>query len=118
MNRLNRVKKLASMAVAALAIVLAAVGPSQARPMGGHGFGGDHAVRGGMHHGFDGHHDVDRGGGGHRRFGLRPAFPYYGYYPFVYGYQVPAYWYYCQSYGAYYPSVTYCPEGWLPVPAS
>jgi len=116
MNRLNRVKKLASMAVAALAIVLAAVGPSQARTVGGHDSGGGHSVGSGMHHGFDGHHDSDRGG--HRRFGFRPGFPYYGYYPYVYGYQGPAYWYYCQSYEAYYPNVTYCPEGWLPVPAS
>jgi hypothetical protein len=29
-----------------------------------------------------------------------------------------AYWYYCPSAGAYYPSVPSCPEPWVPVPAS
>src|SRR6266404_2548894 len=72
MDKLKRSKKLAFMALAALAIVLAVSGPSQA--MGGHGFGGDHSGGSGMHngfdghHGFNGHHDFDRGG--HRRFGF------------------------------------------------
>lgn len=26
-------------------------------------------------------------------------------------------WYYCESYRAYYPNVSYCPEGWRTVPA-
>jgi hypothetical protein len=30
----------------------------------------------------------------------------------------PAYWYYCPSYGTYYPNVTSCPEAWVPIPAS
>lgn len=25
-------------------------------------------------------------------------------------------WYYCESYRAYYPTVNYCPEGWVTVP--
>ena len=29
----------------------------------------------------------------------------------------PAYWYFCPSYGAYYPEVPACPQAWLPVPA-
>jgi hypothetical protein len=116
MDKLKRPRKLAFMALAALAIVLAVPGPSQARAMGGHGFGGGHSGGSGMQHGFDGHHDFDRGG--HRRFGFGPVFPYYGYYPPGYGYQAPAYWYYCPSYGAYYPSVESCPDAWVPVPAS
>ncbi len=28
-----------------------------------------------------------------------------------------AYWYYCPSYGAYYPHVPTCPQPWVPVPA-
>jgi hypothetical protein len=32
-------------------------------------------------------------------------------------YAPPVYWYYCRSYGAYYPSVPSCPEPWVPVPA-
>jgi hypothetical protein len=115
-DRLNRVKKSASIALATLAMALAVVGPSQAWAMSGHGVGGGHSVGSGMHHGFEGHHDLDRGR--RHRFGLGGVFPYYGYYPPVYGYQVPTYWYYCPSYGAYYPSVTTCPEAWVPVPAS
>jgi len=120
MDKLKGPKKLASMALAVLAIVLAVSGPSQARAMGGHDSGGGHSghMHHGVdgHHGFDGHHDFDRDG--HRRFGFGPVFPYYGYYPPAYGYEAPAYWYYCPSYGAYYPSVESCPEAWVPVPAS
>ena len=29
----------------------------------------------------------------------------------------PAYWYFCPSYNAYYPSVPSCPQAWVPVPA-
>ena len=113
MDKIKGLKKVTYMALAALAIVLAVNGSSQARAMGGHD-GGGHSGGNGMHHGFDGHHDFDRGG--HRRFGFAPVFPYYGYYP--YGYEAPAYWYYCPSYGAYYPNVASCPEAWVPVPAS
>ena len=28
----------------------------------------------------------------------------------------PGYWYYCESAGAYYPSVETCPEPWLQIP--
>jgi hypothetical protein len=121
-DRLKGVKKVTYMALAALTIVLAVNGPSQARAMGGHGFVGGHSGGGSMHHGFDGHHGVDGhhdfDRGEHRRFGVGPVFPYYGYYPPGYGYQAPAYWYYCPSYGAYYPSVASCAEAWVPVPAS
>jgi len=122
MDRLKRPKTVGFMALAALAIVLAVSGPSEA--MGGHGSGGGHSGGSGTHGGFDGHHgfdgrhnfdgrhDFDR----HRRFGFGPFVPYYGYYPPAYGDQ--AYWYYCPSYGAYYPSVASCPEAWVPVPAS
>jgi len=33
-------------------------------------------------------------------------------------YRAPAHWYYCPSYGAYYPNVASCPEAWETVPAS
>jgi hypothetical protein len=29
----------------------------------------------------------------------------------------PAYWYYCQGFRGYYPTVTNCPEAWIAVPA-
>jgi len=31
--------------------------------------------------------------------------------------QQPAYWYYCQSASAYYPTVQTCPEAWIVVTA-
>ena len=47
--------------------------------------------------------------------------PYPYAYPYAYSpdytYGAPAsYWYYCPSYGAYYPSVQSCPEPWVLVP--
>ena len=127
MDKLRRPSKIAFLALATLAIVLAVSAPSQALGMGGHGFGGGHPGEGAIHQGFDGHHfeghrseehHFDRDGHGRFGFGPGPVFPYYGYYPY-YGYgQAPAYWYYCPSYGAYYPNVTSCPEAWETVPAS
>ena len=112
-NKSTTWRKLASVTLAALAITLTAHAPSQARGMEGHGFGGH---QGGQPH-VEGHHDFDRGHDFDRRFHhgflFGPTFPYYGYYP-----PAPAYWYYCPSYGAYYPNVTSCPEAWVPVPAS
>ena len=129
MDKLARPKKLAFVTLAALAILLAVSAPGQARGMGGHSFGGGHAGAAFGHPGFDGHHDFDGhhfdghhdfdghhfDRGVHGRFGFGPVFPYYGYYP---SYEPPAYWYYCPSYGAYYPNVQSCPEAWVPVPAS
>jgi hypothetical protein len=83
------------------------------------------------HHGFEGHHfegheegrhfeghDFDRRGFDFDErfgFGLGLGFGYgYPYQPY---YAAPSYWYYCTSYGAYYPSVTSCPEAWVTVPA-
>ena len=122
MDKITRNTKLVVVALAALAIVLVFNAPGQARGMAGHGFGGGHSgvaqIHHGSdghrgsdgHHGFDGRHDHDRRG----RFGFGSGFvyPYYGYYPQIY------YWYYCPSYGAYYPYVASCPEAWVPVPAS
>jgi hypothetical protein len=103
--------------------VLAVNSPSQAAGTGGHSSGG-HAGGAVGQHGFEGHHferhDFEGrrfeghrfDGGVHGGFGLGPVFPYDGYD------EAPGYWYYCPSYGAYYPSVTSCPETWVPVPAS
>ena len=133
MDRLGGARKLALIAVAALAIVLTINLPSEARGAGGPGFGGGHPGGAVGHGGFDGHHGFDghpgfdghHGFDGHRfdhhRFGFAPVFPFYGYYayyPPAYGYQAPVYWYYCPSAGAYYPDVQSCPEAWVPVPAS
>src|SRR6266545_950879 len=71
-------------------------------------------------------------GGGHGRvfISVGPAFwwgpPYpYPYYPAPYYVYAPppvivqepqAYWYYCPSAGAYYPTTPTCPEAWVQVP--
>src|SRR5439155_25288824 len=115
-DNLRRPWRFAAIAIAALAIVVAAYAPSQARGGGGHSFGGGHPSRGFVHRGFEGHHHFDRFRHGHFVSGFGPVYPYYGYYP--YEYDAPAYWYYCPSYGAYYPNVASCPETWVPVPAS
>ena len=118
-NKLRRWKGLAVMAIVVLGIVLAASSPSQARKEGGGGHPG----------GWFAHHDV-HDHFGHERAGFGfggalPYYPYYGYYPYyppydpiAYGYQAPVYWYYCPSYGACYPSVTSCPQTWVPALAS
>ena len=64
MDTLRRARQVAFVAIAALAIVLSANAPSEARGGGGHGgFGGGHAGEA-FGHGFDGHHDID----GHHDF--------------------------------------------------
>src|SRR5882724_11633569 len=117
-------KRIAFVAFAALTIVLAVSAPSHAEGIGGHGGGAmEHHGSEGHHfegHDFDGHHfgghDFDRRHFEGRGFWLGPVFPYY---PPVYSPNevAPGYWYYCPSYGAYYPSVTSCPEPWETVPA-
>jgi hypothetical protein len=115
-DKLTSLKKMAFVAVAAVAIVLAVNAPSQAAGIGDHGFAGGHSGGVAVHHGFEGHHFEGRHFDGRVhdrfRFGFGPVFPYYGYDV------APGYWYYCPSYGAYYPSVASCPETWVPVPAS
>jgi hypothetical protein len=95
---------------------------------GGHGGGGgEHGGGGGGHgfegHGSDGHHFEGHDHDGHHfegrdfddrfgfGFGFGPFFPYYDPY-----YAAPSYGYYCPSAQAYYPSVSSCPEAWVPVP--
>jgi len=102
-------------------MVLAVSAPSQAQGVRGHGFEGRHGGGAMEHHGFEGRHfeghDFDRHHFEGRGFGCGPFFPYYAAYGYApYG-VAPSYWYYCPSYGAYYPSVTSCPEAWVTVPA-
>lgn len=136
MRILAVVKRLASVIVVAVVVVLAATAPSYAevgtaRPYAGaapsqRGYEHDSRPRG---HGEieDGHrHSLERARPfvywsypyyGHRRY----AYPYYTYpyysYPY-YSYPAPAYWYYCPAYEDYYPNVNSCPVAWVPVPAS
>ncbi|PYM15637.1 MAG: hypothetical protein DMD81_14425 [Candidatus Rokuibacteriota bacterium] len=132
MRKFSRPKRFAFLALTVLAIVLAGNSPGEARAAGGFsgghpggavghpgfaghpGFSGHPGFNG--HHGFDAHH-FHRGVHGGFVFGYSPVFPDYGYYPPVGGYEAPTYWY-CPSYGAYYPSVAECPDAWVPVPGS
>jgi len=120
------IKKLSSIALVAVAIMLATASFSDAATHGGHGipgrppaphFDGHHAFR----PGFDGRHHFVRGPHVGVFVGVPLFVPpvYPAYYPPTYAYEAPApsYWYYCPSYGAYYPNVSSCPEPWVPVPA-
>jgi len=126
-SKILRLRKLAFFTVAILAIALCVVTPSQAaRGGGGQGFTGGHPGGAAGHPGFHGHPGFDGGRPFHRFghdrfvFGFGGVLPYDGYYdyPPAYAYPTPGYWYYCPSYGTYYPYVTSCPENWVPVPAS
>jgi len=118
MDTLKYLKRLVFVAIAAFAIVLVVSAPSQARAAAGHGFEGGHPSMGQEHRGFEGHRGFDGHRNfhrdGHGRFFFGPVYPYYGYYPPAYGYEAPTYWY-CPSYGAYYPTVGSCPDAWVPV---
>jgi len=85
-------------------------GFSGGRP-GGH-FDGFHRFDG--VHRFDGRHPFVHN---HVRIFVAPFFVAPFFFPAPVVYAPPVYWYYCRSYGAYYPSVPSCPEPWVPVPA-
>lgn len=106
---------LAAVGVVALTVVLSApVGANAAERISMH----NSPTYGGYeHHAHD--HDADRHHYVRHHFGGRPNATYYiyPYYP-VPTYTAPTYWYYCPSYGMYYPYATSCPESWVPVPAS
>ncbi len=94
-----------------------------------------HGSHGGDGHQFHGGHAHFRGGGPRFFVGVGPVWPApWWYYPapaYVYTpppvviVQPPAvfvappqrYWYFCQSFNAYYPGVPSCPEPWMMVPA-
>jgi hypothetical protein len=96
--------------------VVALAAPGHAAPR--HGFSGGrpggHVVD---HRGFDGHRHFR-----HDRVRIFVS-PFFFAAPFVaapvfVSPPPPLYWYYCRSYGGYYPYVPSCPEPWVPVPAS
>jgi hypothetical protein len=140
MGRMRRGRSGGWLAVAVLAAGLLLAGGARAHD--GHGgHEGGHA--GGWHGGWS-HWRGGWGGGWHGRwgpdvyFGVGPGWwgwgspwwfppPYYE--PRVVIQQPPVYierqpeqpptagyWYYCESAGAYYPSVSTCPEAWIRVP--
>jgi len=125
MKTLRHLKRLVFPVLVGIAVALGALGPGPALGAPGHGVAGGHPGAIDGHQGFDGHRAFNGHPGfdprrhGRPFFGYRYPQPYYGYYyPPAYGYAPDAYWYYCQSYGDYYPNVESCPEAWIPVPAS
>ena len=119
--------KLSAIALVGVSIILAAASPSYAATRHGgqgsfgHSAGGHLEGHGGFegHHGFDGRGNFDRRGHGGAFIGV-PFYwapDYSDSYPPAYPYSPPSstYWYYCPSYGAYYPTVPSCPEAWVPV---
>jgi hypothetical protein len=116
-------KRLASVALVLLTVMLTAAAPGYARERDG-GRGERH--HDGQHH-HSQHHDFDRGlrrhviwsGGPSFYFGAAYAPPPYSYEPApVYAQAPTTYWTFCRSAGAYYPDVTTCAEPWVAVPAT
>ena len=120
-------KKCASVALVVVTIVFVVAASSQAAPRGGHDF---HAAPAPRAHfegrpGFEGHRHLDHRGFEHRGHGaavfVAPSFvwgyPDYDPPDYAYTTPAPAYWYYCPTYGAYYPNVDSCPVPWVTVPA-
>src|SRR5262249_52075618 len=108
-------KKLACAVTAAFGLVLAATGPTHAHEDDWRGH--DHR--------FEERREFHRWGGPRIFIGVGPSITWgpayaYGAYPapnYRYTAPPPTYWYFCPSYGVYYPDVTACPEPWVPVPA-
>ncbi len=116
---MKALKSLATVAMVAVTIVLTAAVPSEARNAA-HSPARGHPAAVQAHRAAERHHDFDRDDHGHgRAFVVGPSF-YWGLYApaYVYSPPPPSYWYYCPSYGAYYPDVPSCPTAWVPVPAS
>jgi hypothetical protein len=124
-----------SVSLVMTAVLLLAAVPSEA---GGHGRRGHGRHGDGWHgrgwHGYRGHGyypgaRVVIGLGSAFWWGSRSAWygppPAYAYAPrviveerpvYIQREPPPSYWYYCESAGAYYPSVPACPEPWVKVP--
>ena len=115
--------KTVAAALMGIALVLGSASFGQAA-VGHGGFTGHPGAGHFEGHHFEGHHFDGRHDFGHRFHGgviiAAPFWPVYPYYdaPPAYADPAPAptYWYYCPSYGAYYPNVQSCPEAWVPVP--
>jgi hypothetical protein len=121
-------KKLACAVTVALGLVLAATVSSQAHDGDWRGFDRRFEERREFerHRRFEERRDFHRWGssrvfigvGPSISWGPAPAYVFGGYPAPAYGYAPPppTYWYFCPSYGAYYPNVPSCPEPWVPVP--
>jgi hypothetical protein len=110
-------KKLATMTVVAVLVVVAMAGPSLAQERAGAGRQAGEGLLAASrhHHDHAGHHH-----GHHRRHVVHGPVIYWSHPAYVppTTYVVPTggYWYYCPSAQAYYPYVTNCLEAWVAVP--
>jgi hypothetical protein len=122
-------KKLTCAVMIALGLVLVASVPSQASDGDWRGHDRRFEARREFERqrGFEERRGFHRLGGPRVFIGIGPSVTWgpgyvYGGYPapapaYVYTPPPPTYWYFCPSYGAYYPNVPTCPEPWMPVPA-
>jgi hypothetical protein len=111
-------KKLACAVTITLSLMLAATVPSEARDGDARGHGRFEQRRQFERSGrFEARRDIHRWGGPRVFLGIGPSVAWRPGYTFGYTPAPPAYWYFCPSYGAYYPNVSSCPEPWVPVPA-
>jgi Ni/Co efflux regulator RcnB len=114
-------KKLATITVVAVLVVVAMAGPSAAQERAGSGRqGGEELLAASRHHhahGHGGHHHHHH----HQRHVIHGPVIHWSYPAYVpptsYVVPVGGYWYYCPSAQAYYPHVTNCLETWVAVPA-
>lgn len=113
--------KVTAIALIGVALVLGTASFGQAAGVhGGHTFSGHPGMGHFEGHRFEGRHFDRRFHGGviiGAPFYWPPVYPYYDPPAYTYPAPAPSYWYFCQSYGAYYPNVQSCPEAWVPVPA-
>ena len=121
-------KTLALAMLVAVGLMFAVTAPSQAaeREWRGHDSRFSQRREFDGRRGFGERREFHRWGGGPRVFiGVGPSFAWGGAYSYpaysasAYAYAPqPTYWYFCPSYGAYYPNVASCPVEWVPVPAA
>ena len=111
-------KKVAAMMLVVAGLILAVTAPSQARDGDARGHDGrfeQHRVFEG-HRGFAERRAFHHWGGPRVFVGVGPSFVWGSTYPTpTYSYAPPVTYWYCPSYGAYYPRVASCPEPWVPV---
>jgi hypothetical protein len=113
-------KKLATITVVAVLVVVAMAGPSAAQERAGSGRQGGEGLLAASRrdHGHGGHHHNHHP---HQRHVIHGPVIHWSYPAYVpptsYVVPVGGYWYYCPSAQAYYPHVTNCLETWVAVPA-
>jgi hypothetical protein len=111
-------RRLATITVVAVLVVVALVGPSLAQERAAAGRQGGEGLLAASrhHHDHAGHHHHHH----HRRHVVHGPVVYWSYPTYVppTTYVVPTggYWYYCPSAQAYYPYVTNCLDAWVAVP--